>query len=66
MLGRNGFEVHNPQSRYHLKGMEGAFSGLAMVCWLYVGMQKLAPGTDIGFDLAKEYQMAKAMLSGRG
>ena len=63
MLGRNGFEVHNPQSRYRLKSLEGEFSGLALVCWLYVGMQKLAPGADIGFDVSKEYQRAKAMLS---
>jgi tetratricopeptide (TPR) repeat protein len=62
MLGRNGFEVHNPQSRYRLKNLEGEFSSLALVCWLYVGMQNLAPGADIGFDLSREYQMAKAML----
>ncbi len=30
MLGRNGFEVHNPQSRYRLKSLEGEFSGLAL------------------------------------
>ena len=62
VLGRNGFEVHNRQRRYRLNNLEGDFSGLALVCWLYVGMQELAPGADIGFDLSKEYQMAKAML----
>jgi tetratricopeptide (TPR) repeat protein len=63
MLGRNGFEVHNPQSRYHLKGVDGEFSGLAMVCWLYVGMQSVAPGEEIRFDLAREYRMAQKMFS---
>jgi Flp pilus assembly protein TadD len=62
LLGRNGFEIHNPQSRYRLKSLDGEFSGLALVCWLYVGMQRLAPGADIVFDLSKEYQMAKAIL----
>ncbi len=62
LLGRNGFAVHNPQSRYRLKGLEGEFSGLAMVCWLYVGMQTMNPGADLGFDLSKEYKMASAML----
>ena len=62
VLGRSGFAVHNPQSRYRLKGLEGEFSGLAMVCWLYVGMQTMNPGADIGFDLSKEYKMASAML----
>src|SRR5258708_39790518 len=45
--------------------MQRKFSALALVCWLYVGMQSLSPGADIGFDLSKEYQMAKAMLPER-
>lgn len=59
MAGRNGFAVHNPNSRYRVKGLDGEFSGLAMVCFLYVAMQRMAPGTDIGFDLAAEYEQAK-------
>ena len=54
MVGRDGFEVHNPASRYHVKGLDGEYSGLAMVCFLYVAMQRMAPGTNIGFDLAAE------------
>ena len=63
MVGRNGFEVHNPNSRYHVKGMEGEYSGLAMVCFLYVAMQRMAPGTNIGFDLALEYEQAKKLFA---
>jgi hypothetical protein len=63
MVGRNGFAVHDPKSRYHIKALEGEFSGLAMVCFLYVAMQRMAPGTDIGFDLAAEYEQAKKMFS---
>ena len=55
-MGRNGFEVHNPQNRYRLKNLEGEFSGLALVSWLYVGMQSLSSGADIGFDLFKGIQ----------
>ena len=64
MAGRDGFAVHNPDSRYRVKGLEGEFSGLAMVCFLYVAMQRMAPGTDIGFDLAAEYEQAKRIFNG--
>ena len=59
LAGREGFAVHNPERRYRVKGLEGELSGLAMVCYLYVAMQRVAPGTDIGFDLAAEYEEAK-------
>lgn len=62
MAGRNGFAVHNPESRYDVKGLDGDFSGLAMVCFLYVAMERMAPGTGIGFDLAAEYEQAKEMF----
>lgn len=62
MAGRDGFAVHNPNSRYRVKGLDGEFSGLAMVCFLYVAMQRMAPGTDIGFDLAAEYEQAKKIF----
>jgi tetratricopeptide (TPR) repeat protein len=63
MAGRNGLEVHNPNSRYHIKGLEGQFSGLAVVSYLFVAMQRIAPGTDVGFDVRKEYEIAKKMLA---
>lgn len=62
LAGREGFAVHDPSRRYRLKGMEGDFSGLAMVCFLHVAMQRLAPGTDIGFDVSAEYEQAKMMF----
>jgi tetratricopeptide (TPR) repeat protein len=62
MAGRSGFAVHKPESRYHIKGLDGEHSGLAMVCFLYVAMQRMAPGTDLGFDLAAEYEQAKRMF----
>jgi tetratricopeptide (TPR) repeat protein len=64
LAGRDGFAVHDPNSRYRVKGIEGEFSGLAMVCFLYVAMQRMAPGTNIGFDLAAEYEQAQTMFRG--
>jgi hypothetical protein len=62
MVGQNGFGVHDPSRRYRVKGLEGEFSGLAMVSYLYVAMQRMAPGTDIGFDLAAEYAEAQSLF----
>jgi len=62
MAGRSGLEVHNPNSRYRVKGLHGEFSGLAMVCFLYVVMQQIAPGADVGMDLSQEYQQAKQLF----
>jgi len=42
--------------------LEGEFSGLAMTCFLYVAMQRMAPGTDIGFAVAAEYEQAKKIF----
>jgi tetratricopeptide (TPR) repeat protein len=62
LAGRGGFAVNNPASRYRVKGLDGEFSGLAMTCFLYVAMQRMAPGTDLGFDLSAEYEQAKRMF----
>ena len=62
MAGRSGLEVHNPNSRYRVKGLQGEFSGLAMVCFLYVVMQQIAPGAEVGMDLSQEYQQAKQLF----
>jgi Flp pilus assembly protein TadD len=63
LAGRDGFAVHDPESRYRVKGLDGERSGLAMVCFLYVAMQRMAPGTDLGFDLAEEYEQAKRIFN---
>jgi Flp pilus assembly protein TadD len=63
LAGRDGFAVHNPDSRYRVKGLDGEHSGLAMVCFLYVAMQHMAPSTDLGFDLAAEYEQAKRIFN---
>ena len=45
--------------------MEGDFSGLNLVCILYAGMQRIAPGQDVGMDLSREYEAAVGLHSGR-
>lgn len=38
--------------------------GLQLVALMYVAFQQIAPGHDVGLDLAREYQMAVGMLEG--
>ncbi len=59
-LGRSGLDVNNAEKRCRLNSLPGEFSGLQLVCLIYVGFQIVAPGTDVGFDLAKEYAAALA------
>ena len=37
------------------------YSGPQLVCCMYVGFKIVTPEHDIGFDLSKEYEAAKAM-----
>jgi Flp pilus assembly protein TadD len=59
ILGRSGLDVNDPTKQYALKTLSGPFTGLELVCYLYVAVQALAPGTEVGFDLGREYEIAK-------
>ncbi len=62
MKGRSGFEVNDPDKRYTLSSLQGEFSGLQMVCYMYVGFKRIGPSQDIGFDLSQEYATALQMF----
>jgi len=64
-LGRNGLDVNDSAQKYHLQTIEGSFSGLHLVCLMYVGFKQFAPEQDIGFDLSKEYATAKTLRGQR-
>jgi Flp pilus assembly protein TadD len=61
MLGRSGLDVNDSAPKYQLKSLPGSFSGLHLMCMMYVGFKLIAPEQDIGFDLSKEYAAAKAL-----
>jgi Flp pilus assembly protein TadD len=65
-LGAKGLDVSGTAQKYRLKSLPGAFSGLHLVCLMYVGFKIVAPEKDIGFDLAKEYAAAEALHAKRG
>jgi tetratricopeptide (TPR) repeat protein len=62
LKGERGFDVHDPEQKYELASLPGKYSGLNLVCYLYVGFQIIDPTKDIGFDLSKEYEAAKEIL----
>jgi tetratricopeptide (TPR) repeat protein len=60
-LGRNGLDVNDSVQKYRLESVPGSYSGLHLVCLMYVGFKMFAPEQDVGFDLSKEYGAAKAL-----
>lgn len=62
MLGRQGLDINDPSKKYTLRSLPGYFSGLHLVSIMYVGMQALAPTTDVGIDLSQEYAEAKRLF----
>lgn len=61
MMGQKGLDTNNPDEQYQLTTMPGRFSGLHLVCLMFVAFKIVAPEHDIHFDLGKEYEVAKSM-----
>ena len=66
LLGSSGFDVNSPARKYRLKSRAGEFSGLELVCRMYVGLKQIDTGADAGFDLSKEYAAAKVVVDQGG
>ena len=65
MLGTKGFEINDPDQKYQLRSMPGKFSGMQMVCIMYVGFKRIAPEHAASFDLSNEYALALKMFEER-
>ena len=64
VVGQRGLDVNNPEHTYRLRSLPGEFTGLQLVSYLYVGRKQIAPDSDVGFDLAREYEAAQALHAG--
>jgi tetratricopeptide (TPR) repeat protein len=64
MLGQRGLDIHNPEKKYELESMSGEFTGLQLLCYMYVGFQIIDPSVDVGADLSDEYKAAMSMFEG--
>lgn len=61
MLSTKGLDVNDPEPKYRLRTLAGNFSGLHLVCLMYVGFKRFAPEQSVGFDLSQEYAAAEAL-----
>jgi len=61
LAGRSGFDPNDSARKHTLRSLPGNYSGLHMLCLMYVAFKLTSPEYDIRFDLSKEYAAAKAM-----
>jgi len=66
LLGRQGLDINNPDKKYTLNSLDGEFTGLQLVSYMYVGFKKIAPDRDVGIDFSEEYNMALKLFEGEG
>jgi Flp pilus assembly protein TadD len=64
VLGQRGLDTNNPDQKYTLKSLPGTFSGLHLVCLMYVAFKQIASEQSIGFDLSREYEVARSLFPG--
>lgn len=63
LKGRGGLDINDPSKEYSLNTLEGRFTGLQLVCYMYAGFKRIEPSLDIGVDLSDEYTMALKLFS---
>jgi len=61
VLGQRGLDVNDSMPKYRLENLPGSFSGLHLVCLMYVAFKQIAPERDVGFDLSSEYASAQSL-----
>ncbi len=59
LLGMNGIDHTTPGKTYTFKAYPGeTFSGLHLLCLMYVGFKLYDPSINCGLDFAEAYEMA--------
>ena len=65
LLGRGGLDINDPEKTYTLKSLEGEFTGLQLVSYMYVGLKSIDQNVDVGIDLDNEYDAALRLFEGK-
>lgn len=60
-MAKNGLDPSDHTTTHPLSVIEGEFTALQLLCFMYVGFKIVKPEVDIGFDLSPEYRAAQAM-----
>lgn len=58
----DGVDINSPETRHAVKGLEGDFTALQLVSFLYTGMQQVRPDVNVGVDFSLEYEAAQSFL----
>lgn len=59
ILGQAGLDYASSEQKYRLVAVPGeTFSGLQLMCLMYVGFKDIQPTVDVGMDLREPYEMA--------
>lgn len=62
LLGRFGLDYASAESKYTLNSLPGErFTGLQLMCLMYVGFKRIDPSLDIGMELEGAYRAALAL-----
>ena len=64
-LGTKEINPYDPEARYRLRSLTGEFTGMQMLCLMYVGLQQIAPDVNMQFDLSGEYVKARQLFDER-
>ncbi len=65
MLGTSGLSINNPEKKYTLKTLDGEFTGLQLVCYMFVGFKIVDKNLPPVADLENEYQQALKLYRSR-
>ncbi len=59
MAGQCGLNLKDAETTYQLRCLSGESTAMRIVSSMYAAFQLIMPGTDVGIDLSREYQLAK-------
>lgn len=60
-LGEGGLPVNDASKKFGLRLLPGEYTALHIVCMLHVGLKRIDPSLDSGFDISREYAAALAL-----
>lgn len=65
MLGNSGLSINDPEKKYILESMDGKFSGVELLCFMFVGFKIIDNTLPPFADLETEYQQALKIYRSR-
>jgi len=62
LKGRSGFDMDDPNKKYHIESLNKDLSGLQAVSWMFVTWKKIDASKSVGIDFQEEYLLAKRLF----